>query len=333
MTKTISTWKPWNIGTPEEVVFLAAKYGNEVAIKGTDGVVLYGMNTWTKIKWGIRQDEFADMLKAAGLKVSFWSVPYFWDWAKEVDRIKEAIEIYNPNYVYLDIERFHKSGTFRGTNVDSNGYIKNVGPFLRRLGRVVPKVLFQGPRRLTAHPEVQAEKFLGYKDLSNGKYIVDGIGAQLYPMGWKGAVKWVEQTALDLTSQETVLAKVGRPGLPYVPTLPGFLQKVAGSMWTPTGEEIIAQATFLQSELGDRLKGVNYWTLDYESEMTDAYNAIKTIPDPEVSDPPDPGVPPDLDEWVEDAEAFRRLTLDNLDLMGNYVEEIRAADPGPAPGM
>ena len=328
MTKIISTWKPWNIGKPADVVSLAKKYGNEVAIKAVDGRILYGTNAWTRWTWGIDQFAFADLLKAAGLDVSIWVVPYFWDWAAEVDAIHKAIQEYNPKRVYLDIERFQRYGTWRGTNVDENGNIKNVGSFLRRLGRVPAKVYFQGPRRLNLHPEVQAEKFLSYKDLSNGKYIVDGVGAQFYPMGWTGAQSFVEQTALDLASQENVLQRVGRPNLPHCPTLPVFTERG----WTPTGEELRAQTDYLVQTLGDRLEGFNFWTLDFQDQMEDTFQEIEAIADPQSGSGPGPN-PPDLGEWVEDAEAFRRVVLDDVELIENYTEEIKAADPGPAPGM
>lgn len=323
MIKLISTWKPWNLGKIADAVRILDPIGDHFALKTVNASYLYGMNSWTRLTFGGDQVDFENALKEKGNQVSSWIVPYFKNWAVEADRIREANDLFNPVYTHWDIERFHGY-----SGVDSNGYLLNVGAFIRRVGRLPgTKTFFQGPRRIYAfrngswipyHPEVRAEKFLSYTDQATGEYIIDGIGAQLYPIGWNGTANFIDQTRMDVDSQEELLRRVGRPGLPYFPTLAAFPERG----WAPTVDELDAQIEYLKDRLGDRLIGINFWTSDWISELPDIWTYIRDLDLGENPAPDPPGEDPS--EWISKAERFRQKTIQN-------VEDIVALDPGSAP--
>ena len=309
--KIISVWKPWNIGKVDEVVdHVVNLRGGEVCIKATDGTSMYGVNAWVRARWNGKDNR--DLEKAAkdrGLGVSIWVVPYFRDWAIEVDLIKQAVDWYNPRAVYLDVERF------RWTAVDEKGMIQNVGPFLRRLGRLPCEVLLQATRRPTIHPEISPEKWFAYKDLGSGKLIVDANGAQLYPIGWTGAANWELQNEMDVDSNEEIHDRAGRSFITWAPTLPAFSEYG----WTPHPDDLAVQIDYLKRRLGTRLTGFNFWALDHLKDIPDLYNFIATVQDPAA---PEPDPDPDVGAWVQQADDFLKAYRD-----------LDSIDPGPAPDI
>jgi hypothetical protein len=277
MTKTLSLWQPWTIGDPQTIIKHALALNcNSLCLKATDGPVQYGVNTWVRTRWGgYTQLDLANDIRAAGMVLSIWVVPYFWDWAAEADAIWQAVQIYNPSAVFLDIEHFPRRGWFRGTNLGKDGLIRNVSPFLRRLGRLPCPVYFQGHRRLDLHPEIQPEIFLSTRD-DDGKFLIDGLAPQLYPIGVTDPDWFLAEFERDLDSQEAVLEKIGRPDLPYIPTLPAFTH----GNWSPPVEGLRRAAAWLVETLGKRLLGFNVWAMDGLVKLPELYETVAALEDP-----------------------------------------------------
>jgi hypothetical protein len=315
MTKTISLWQPWTIGYPQTIIGHALDLGcDTLCLKATDGPVQYGVNTWVKARWGGRtQHALANEIRAAGLGLSIWVVPYFWDWAAEADAIWQAVQIYNPSAVYLDIEVFPRKTWFRGTNVGSDGLIRNVSPFLRRLGRLPCPVYFQGHRRLDLHPEIKAETFLIARD-ADSRFLIDGLAPQFYPIDVTDPDWFVAEFERDLETQEAALAEVDRPDLPYLPTLPAFMQ----GGWSPPAEGVKMAATWLAETLGERLLGFNVWALDGLLKLPELYKAVAALEDPAGGVEP----PPERVRFMDLSESERwALVQEGLQQLGILDEE------------
>jgi hypothetical protein len=274
MFKTLSTWKPWSISPVDRIIQHAQELqAGEICLKAADGKIPYGVNAWVRARWGgATQYDLADQVREAGLSLSIWVVPYFWDWAAEADAIVQAIQRYSPRAVFLDIERFKRSGFFRGSNVDERGFLRHVSPFLRRLGRLPVPVYFQCPRRLDLHPEVHPALVLGTK--SRGSYQIDAPAAQMYPVGATTVEAFLADMRSSLQSQHALLEKVERATLPHYPTLPTFQH--AG--WSPPSGALLAALELLKESLGERLLGVNFWALDGLVKLPQLYAEVQQIP-------------------------------------------------------
>ncbi len=298
---TISTTFPWALGPPSETVRHAQILGTpDVCIRATDGASQYGTNNWTRARWGgSTHHDLEREAKDAGLSVSIWVVVYLNNWQGEAEAIKEAVAFYNPTAVFIDAEKKEN--------------VQNLGAFLRALGRLPKKVYLQSFRRADLHREMMWEKRYGYRDLTTGEFIIDGHGHQLYPIGWETPTQWVEQFERDIENHEQAAAAVGRPGMPWYPTLPTF---VSGSFegvsgWRPRPDAFMAAIDWMKENLGERLVGLNYWSLDrHLAQMQDLYGVVPTVelepgvveeplePEPEAEGVPLVAWAPEVDTWA-----------------------------------
>lgn len=300
--KSISVVWPWTtLGlTIEKIVQEALMLGcGDICIRATDGNALYGVGAATKLRWGGRtQFDLERAAKAAGLTTSIWCAVYLIDWAGEAAAIKKAVDFYNPPVVYLDAEGTAKKN------------IANLGAFLRALGRLPCKVVLQSYRMAQLHREMVWSKWYSYKD-PQGRYVIDGLGHQLYPIGVAGGANWIADFKRSIESHQVECEKVGRPDMPWYPTLPAFIggsfEGVAG--WSPRPQDLLAGVAWLDQNLGDRLKGLNFWSLDRHLVKLPAL--AKTISEislraVSVGAPPAPIVAPTLDQRVTNIEAEAR---------------------------
>ncbi len=307
--KTISTTWPWEVCTVEQAVqHLKALNGDEICFRATDGIWPQGLDDGTRQRWqGKTHRELEQAVKDAGLKVSIWCVAYLRDWAKEVAAIKEAVNLYRPTAVFLDAE--------------TREFTANVGPFLRALGRLPCPLYLQSYRRANVNREMAWQKWYTYRDELTNQYIIDGLGHQLYPVGWNTPEQWVDQFAKDIDSHQQELNTAGRPDMPWYPTVPTF---VGGSTegapgWRPTPEALQAAINWMVQNLGNRLLGVNFWCLDrHLAKMPELYQAVAQMKLPDAApapaaapaslEPPQPAEPAAvaLAEWAQAVDAWAR---------------------------
>lgn len=300
--KTISTTWPWNLGSTSLIIEHAQRLNcPDLCLRATDGPSQHGVNNWTRARWGGKtHHDLEREAKAAGLTVSIWCVVYLNQWAREAEAIKEAVAFYNPTAVFIDAEK--------------KDHVVNIGPFLRALGRLPTKVYLQSFRRADLHREMAWDKWYGYRDMTTGEYIIDGLGHQLYPIGWETPQQWVDQFQRDVASHDAIAARVGRPDMPWFPTLPTF---VSGSFegvsgWRPRPESFLAAVEWLKENLGERLVGLNFWSLDrHLARMQDLYAVVTDLEDPAPVEAPEapgeveaPAVP--LPQWAPAIDGWAR---------------------------
>ena len=256
MSKTISTTWPWT--TPglsiERIIQEALTLGcDDICIRATDGPTQYGVGLATKARWGGRtQFDLEKAAKASKLTTSIWCAVTLFDWAGEAAAIKKAVDYYNPPVVCIDAE----AGAKRN--------IANLGTFLRGLGRLRGKVLVQSYRRADLHAEMQWRKWLTYRD-EQGDYIIHGLAHQMYPIGVRGPTRWIADLSKALLSHDRECAAAGRPDMPWWPTMPAFIGGTFEGQttpWDPEPEDLLAAVEWLKGALGERLKGLNFWSLD-----------------------------------------------------------------------
>jgi hypothetical protein len=245
MKVLISTWKPWRViqgATLAERVLQAQKAHAGLCIKGTDGAGLYGPESWGMFRLpqyaGKSNDDLERLAKSQGVSVDLWCYVYLADPTGEANAICQAVARWNPGEVFIDAESDAKKNT------------RNLGAFLRSLGRLPARVWLQSYRRPDLHRELGWEKWLGYK--AEGRYIVDGLAPQAYPIGAKS---YVDDFSKMLEQYERLLEKVKRPNAPYFMTLPAFEERG----WSPNIHQYGLGTMHLLQELRARLKGLNFW--------------------------------------------------------------------------
>jgi hypothetical protein len=256
MTKVISTTWPWTTAglTIERIIQEALTLGcDDICIRATDGPTQYGLGLLTKARWGARtQHDLERAAKAAHLATSIWCPITLLNPAGEAAAIREAEDYYNPPAIYIDAESSAKKN------------IVNLGAFLRALGRRRARVLVQSYRRADLHAEMQWRKWLTYKD-GEDRYIVDGLAPQMYPIGVHGPTRWIADLSRALLSHDRECAAAGRPDMPWWPTMPAFIGGTFEGQttpWDPDPEDLLAAVEWLKGALGERLMGLNFWSLD-----------------------------------------------------------------------
>jgi len=292
MHKTISVTWPWTrYKDPEAIVADALALGaDDLCIRATDGNALYGIGLKTKAQW--RGKCYLDLEKAAklaNLTTSIWCALRLVDWAGDADAIHKAADYYNPPVIWIDAEALAKKN------------IANLGPFLRRLGRMGTRVVaVQSYRRADLHREMAWRKWYGYKDEASGRYVIDGLGHQLYPIGTHGLAAWVEDWKRAIAAHEAEAAAVGRPGMDWYPTVPAFIggaYEGQKTPWEPTGDEVVGAVQWMIGELGDRVKRINFWALDTDLvHMPKLFAAIAALELPVSTETPAPLAFPQLAE-------------------------------------
>jgi hypothetical protein len=100
---------------------------------------------------------------------------------------------------------------------------------------------------------------------------------------------------------EKILTSIGRPDMPWLPTLPTFTERG----WTPQIDDMIKGCDYLKDRLGDRLKGFNFWRQDFlfTQEYAGILSYINTLYIPEQPPPP-----PARDDWFTDIHGFARAS-------------------------
>lgn len=294
--KTISTTFPWAIGPPSESVRHAkALRCDDLCIRAVDGPSQFGVDAQTEAQWGGKtQRDLEREAKEQGLTVSIWVVTYFHFWRQEAEAIREAVDYYRPTVVFIDAER--------------KQWVENIGAFLRALGRLPTKVYLQSYRRASLHPEMAWQKWYTYRDVETGEYVIDGLGHQLYPIGAETPEQWLWHFTQDVNSHEREIELAGREDMPWYPTLPTFIGTGFESApgWRPKPEAFTAGVDWLKETLGERLVGLNFWSLDRRLfEMEDLYSTVQSIalaaPGPE----PEPSVV-SLEEWARSLDSWAR---------------------------
>jgi hypothetical protein len=199
----------------------------------------------------------------AGMTISLWPVVSLYAPEAQADAVLEEIDLYKPEFVTLDAERKWVTK-----------YIANIERFLNRLGKPGVPVGLASYRRANLHPDMRWQVWLRHK--TAGKFTLDFLGHQLYPVGWNAPAAYAEQTRLDVLSHDAEVQKAGREPMPWRPFLPAF----AEHGWTPSGEGVTRQYGSLNALLGSRLQGVVWWSLDQnvvDPGLESVYEAIKSM--------------------------------------------------------
>lgn len=261
MRKIASTCWPFdhNKLTQKQVIEKALDLGaDELCIRTPSRAALYAP-AW--------HDELARLAQNAGIDISIWPVVALFDPEKETSAIREAIARYLPARVVLDAE--------------IKTYTANLPRFLTALGRLDVPVGLGSFRRPSLHPEMRWQTWWTAKAPS-GEFIIDFVATQLYPIGWISPTNWVNQTRLDVDSNEAELQKAGRTGIPWLPWMPAFIGSTYEGQetpWIPSAESVAAQVAFLQKRLGERLIGLNWWSLDQRLvDIPALYAYVKSMP-------------------------------------------------------
>ena len=275
----IATWRPWyNLKVSyDERVAMYTNAKSSCAIKGVNRNGLYGEDTKLLFKTppfkGKSNDDLERLCKIHNIMVDLWVYFYLDNPVGETNALKVAIERWNPDDVHIDVESEAKKNK------------KYTGAWIRALGKVRPRTWLQSYRVPQLHPEINWTKWLSYIDLNNGGYVIDGIGAQMYPVGWTTIEQWIADFARALTQYERICKTVKRPDMPWFPTLPTFSEHG----WTPTADCMAAGIEFLQRELGDRLVGIQFWRQSFlfKDEFDDILALIYSL-----DNTPSPPLPP-----------------------------------------
>jgi hypothetical protein len=297
--KTVSLTWPWNWTgsrwsferTIEEVVALMP---DSVAIRAFDGPFEYGGLLQTRIPWkGKTYRDLEVALKALPhrIEVDVWGPIYTRLWEAEVRLQKNVIlPYYNPEHEFVDIEG-ETAAKYLPTGL---------GPFLRGMGRPKrTKFWLQSYRRADAHKDMLFAKWLSYKDQATGEYVIYGLSPQLYPMGWNTPAQYEEQTALDVASHEAIARAVGRPDIPWFPTLPAYIEKG----WKASAAGVRRQVEWLLANLGSRIEGINFWSVDQNLyQLPDLADYIANLRLPGAQPEPEPGSPMSVTEILVDHE-------------------------------
>jgi hypothetical protein len=212
-------------------------------------------------------DELARLAQDAGIDISIWPVVALQEPEKEADAIREAVTRYLPVRVVLDAE--------------IKTWIANLPRFLSKLGRLPVPVGLGSFRRPSLHPEMRWQTWWTARALS-GEHVIDFVATQLYPIGWISPTNWVNQMRLDVDSNEAELQKAGRTGIPWLPWMPSFIggtYEGQTTPWIPSAESVAAAVEFLKTRLGDRLVGLNWWSLDKNLvDIPALYAYVKSLP-------------------------------------------------------
>jgi hypothetical protein len=245
MKVLISTWKPWRVikgATLAERVLQAQKAHAGLCIKATDGAGLYGPESWGIFKLpqyaGKSNDDLERLAKSQGVGVDLWCYVYLVDPAGEANAIRQAVARWNPSEVFIDAEG------------DAKKNARNLGAFLRSLGRLPARVWLQSYRRPDLHRELGWQKWLSYEE--KGRYIIDGLAPQAYPIGAKS---YVDDYTKMFEKNERLLEIVKRPNAPYFLTLPAFEERG----WTPQIHQLGIGLLHLSDDLDQRVQGLNFW--------------------------------------------------------------------------
>jgi hypothetical protein len=281
--KSLSTTWPWllppNLSlSPERVAELADElncsnvcvrtpaYGRPYGVPGNPENLPYG--------YGHRDIERA--VKSSGKTVSLWPVVSFYNWSYEAAGIRDEVLYYNPTHIHLDAE------------IKTN--VQNIGAFLRALDRLPCPVYLQSYRRADLHREMSWTKWYSYRAKS-GEYIIDGHGHQLYPIGWSTPKQWIDDFEKSIESHEKQVQMVGREPMPWFPTLPTFRGTAYEGQpgWIPRNDAFLAAVEWLKHNLGSRLVGLNFWSLDrhlVDDSLQDLFRAVKELQFGTIIPPP-----------------------------------------------
>ena len=302
-TKTLSTTWPWeeNLSVADVIKHAKKLKCRDLCIRAVVGSRPYGLDDVTRNKWGGKTHQDLEReAKDAGLTLSIWCVFTLQNPPAEAAAIRDAVNLYRPTAVFLDAEgeRFKQNAA------------NNLGYFLRSLGRLPCPVYLQSYRLASAHREMLWQKWYTYKDEQTGAFIIDGLAHQLYPIKAVTVAEWVRQFKRDVQSHEKELQLAARPNMPWYPTLPTFVggafENAVG--WKPPADAFKAALDWLEENLGERLIGVNFWSLDQDlialPELHPIIAALKVTGGDEDAAGEPPAV--SLAEWARALDEWAR---------------------------
>jgi len=264
-----SVWKPWSLATwpnfisIENQVKAAVVLGvRAIAIKGTNRDVIYGAKEKMLPPYNqYSNDHIEQEAKAQGLEVDLWCWVDCKNPEAQAKAIKDAVTRWNPRNVKLDVE----GGV-------AKKYAYNTGAFLRSLRRLhrhdgTPvKVWLQSYRRPDLHLEISWHRWLTYVG-QDGQYLLEGIAPQAYYVGTQDSIG--DYTRM-LVAYDKLESEIHRT-LEWHVTLPTYRE----NGWQPTADSLEAGISFLRNELGDRLKGVDFFRLGWL--MNDRLSDVMTM--------------------------------------------------------
>lgn len=310
MIKTLSLAWPWDIKYyPDMIIDHALQLGaTELCLRTPVYGTPYGDHTLPYYQ-GMNLNENTDNMaiekatEAVGLKVSIWPVILLYSWAKEAQAIKDEVNRYNPDRVFLDAEGNIKL------------YIANLTAYLNSQGKLKCPTYLQSYRRADLHPEMNWSKWYSHKNAA-GEYVINGVSPQMYPIGKTTVAGWLDDFKKSVDSHEAILSSLGRAPA-WFPTLPTF---ISGSFegdigWVAPPDCLLAGIQYLKDRLGDRLIGLNFWALDRHlanpaPAMKALFAAVASI----LADPPQPPTPPPLTLEERVASLEQRMTQAEQDI-------------------
>ena len=287
MLKVVSTCWPFDhnkLSVEQTVAHLVVLGADEVCIR-------------TPLFYAPYRPEWHSALVAAlpdEMNLSLWPIVSLYNPEKCADAIADDVERYNPTAIYLDAERHWVQD-----------YIANLPRFLKRLtehkvsGRIRCPIGLGSYRRANYHIGMHWQVWLNF--YIGNVPAIDFLCHQLYPEGWTTEQGWRTQMRLDVASHQVELVKAKRPDMVWIPWMPAYTEHG----WTPWANCVAAGVDELKKLLGERLIGLNWWSLDQnlvEPQHAGEYALIASMPsgDPTPPPTPDPTGP-------SDDEKLRRL--------------------------
>jgi len=306
----VSTWKPWRVATWPRFISIEDQIKSAmdlnvkaIAIKGVNNIYIYGAKenlAWPYNKYS--NDAIEIEAKANGLSIDLWAWIDCRNPAAQAQTIKNAVARWNPRNVKLDVE----GGV-------AKRYACNTGAFLRSLGRLYRhdgtpvKVWLQSYRRPDLHRAIAWHKWLTYTDQA-GIYLLEGVAPQAYYAGTQDSIN---DYARMLGAYDKLELETHRTFDWHV-TLPTYQEHG----WQPTADSLEAGISFLRNELGDRLKGVDFFRLGWlMSEQLTDIRVMLAIYDWGDGEEPEPEIPfeqrPEPERWKVVGGDLRRRGVIN----------------------
>lgn len=265
----VSVWKPWRTATYPHFILIEDQVKtaivlqvDAISIKGTNKTWVYGAKE--NLGWPYNKhsnDHMEQEAKAQSLAVDLWCWVDCKDPAGQAKAIKDAVARWNPRNVKIDCE----GGV-------AKKYAYNTGAFLRSLGRLnrhdgTPvKVWLQSYRRPDLHREIAWAKWLTYTGL-DGLYLLEGVAPQAYFAGTQDSIN---DYARMIGAYDKIESEIHRT-LDWHVTLPTYREHG----WQATADSLEAGIGFLRNELGDRLKGVDFFRLGWL--MDERFDDVRTM--------------------------------------------------------
>ncbi len=112
----------------------------------------------------------------------------------------------------------------------------------------------------------------------------------------------------DVNSHDREMEAVGRTGVPWYPTLPTFVGTAfeGAPGWKPTPSSLEASVAWLKETLGERLVGLNFWSLDRKLyDMQQLYQSVASIKAPKRG-PEAPSEPTARQAWMAAIDSWAR---------------------------